>query len=206
MLYKFLFCCLEKNSETDQDSDFEGVQLIEQPIEEIIINDDVNDLEPNLETLNIQDIISVQREVDSQPTETIEEVEPIEIADKIVDITNVANVASIDGNIELSDALQVVNTSTKIKINITKAASLNEEKAPSPRPPLDTVESVSGKKLDVLLKEHPKELTTILAQPLPLGEELATAAEIKPRLKDRKLVEYPPVTRGAETSGLCSIM
>lgn len=181
------------------------MQLIEQPIEEIIINDDVNDLEPNLETLNVQEIVSVQQEADLLPNETIEEVEPV-VADRIVDITNVPNVASIDGNIELSDARQVVSTGTKIKINIAKANSHNEEKAPSPRSPLDAVEPVSDDEFEVVSTEPPKELTTILAQPLPPGEELVTAAELKPRLKEKKLVEYPPVTKGTETSGLCSIM
>lgn len=182
------------------------MQLIEQPIEEIIINDDINDLEPNLETLNVEDIIAAQKEVDSLPEETAAEAEPVEIADKIVDITSVPNVATIDGNIELGDSLQVVSTGTKIKFNITKSTPHNEEKVPSPKSPANEVEPVSDTEMDDLPNGPPKELTTINAQPLPPGEELVTAAEIKPRLKERNLTEYPPVTKGTETSGLCSIM
>lgn len=208
LIYNFfsLLCYSENDAENEDDSDVEEVQLIEQPIEEIIINDDINDLEPNLETLNVEDIIAVQKEVDSLAEETVAEVEPVEIVDKIVDITSVPNVATIDGNIELGDSLQVVSTGTKIKLNIAKPATHNEEKPSSPKSPANEVEPVSDAEMDDLMNGPPKELTTINAQPLPPGEELVTAAEIKPRLKERKLTEYPQVAKGTETSGLCSIM
>lgn len=46
-------------------------------------------------------------------------------------------------------------------------------------------------------------------EPPPPGEQLMeefVPADLKPRLRERKLTEYPPVKKGTGDSGLCSIM
>lgn len=181
-------------SEDSEDSDIEEVQLIEEPIEEIVIPDDVNDLEePNLETLNAEDIIAAQQEVENSPSPEPASVE--EVVDRIVDITHSTNTVSIDGNVELGDSYQAISGPTKIKINIAK--NHLEEKVVSPKPeePKVQEDELSNDPIDN-------------EQPPPPGEEMITlvAADLKPKLKERKLTAYPPVTKGTEISGLCSIM
>lgn len=189
-------------TDESDDSDIEEVQLIEEPIEEIIIPDDANDLdEPNLETLNAEEILAVKQEIERSPsphTPAVEEVDDNEDnADDIVHITHSTNTVSIDGNVELGDSYQALSGPTKIKINIAK--NHLEDKGASPK-------TDEPKKPE---EEVLEEIIDVNEQPPPPGEEVLCsleAADIKPRLKGVTLTVYPPVVKGTETSGLCTIM
>lgn len=103
-------------------------------------------------------------------------------------------VTSIDGNMELvSSAPSSVATSgvsaNRIKINISKPLPViaNKEKESAPD---------SG---------FPSETYIDPSEPFPPGEE-PEPIQLKPALKGVNLKKLPPVQRGAELTGLCSIM
>ncbi|EFN78884.1 Pre-mRNA cleavage complex 2 protein Pcf11 [Harpegnathos saltator] len=99
-----------------------------------------------------------------------------------VDTTYVAVKSSIDGNVELdSTPATIPATPPRIKINITKPLSTNKE---------------PEEKEKVTAPETPAEEN---AKPL-------VPASVKPSLRGRKLSNLPPVEKGQELSGLCSIM
>ncbi|XP_032680257.1 uncharacterized protein LOC116848371 isoform X2 [Odontomachus brunneus] len=99
-----------------------------------------------------------------------------------VDTTYVAVKSSIDGNVELDSTPATIPAAPpRIKINITKPLSTNKE---------------SEEKEKVVAPETPVEEN---AKPL-------VPASIKPSLRGRKLSNLPPVEKGQELSGLCSIM
>lgn len=102
-----------------------------------------------------------------------------------VDTTYAAMRSSIDGNVELDSTPPALPAApSRIKINITKPLNINKE-------PEENKEK--GKAAD----ETPVEEN---------AEKLLVAASIKPSLKGRKLSNLPPVQKGQELSGLCSIM
>ncbi len=154
-----------------------------------MIPDDGNDLEPNLETLNVEEIIAVQQEeVDLIEPENDSKNE-VEFQDKIVDITHVPNVALIDGNIELNDSCQVPSSATKIKINIVKSV----DKVQSPKPD-------ESEKIESNSEEVAEESTPVL---------ITTPANVKPKIQDKILKECSPIVEKRsenEMSAICSIM
>ncbi|XP_043252988.1 uncharacterized protein LOC122397706 [Colletes gigas] len=98
------------------------------------------------------------------------------------DTTYAAVKSSIDGNVELDSTPAAIPTApSRIKINITKTLCINKEPEESKEKPVS----------ETLAEE--------IAEPL-------VAASIKPALQGRKLSNLPPVERGQELSGLCSIM
>lgn len=104
----------------------------------------------------------------------------------MADTTYVAVKSSIDGNVELDSTPPAIPaTTSRIKINITKPLSANKES-----------EENKEKEKAAATAESPVEEK---AKPL-------VAASIKPSLRARKLVNLPPVQKGVELSGLCSIM
>lgn len=101
-----------------------------------------------------------------------------------VDTTYAAVKSSIDGNVELDSTPAAIPAApSRIKINITKPLCINKE-------PEDSKE-----------KEKP-----IVETPTEEIIEPLVPASIKPTLQGRKLSNLPPVERGQELSGLCSIM
>lgn len=99
-----------------------------------------------------------------------------------VDTTYAAVKSSIDGNVELESTPATLPTApSRIKINITKP--LNTSKEP----------------------EEPKE-KQVVETPVEEHTEPLVPATIKPALQGRKLSTLPPVEKGQELSGLCSIM
>ncbi|XP_014476852.1 PREDICTED: uncharacterized protein LOC106745607 isoform X2 [Dinoponera quadriceps] len=99
-----------------------------------------------------------------------------------VDTTYVAVKSSIDGNVELdSTPATIPAAQPRIKINITKPLSTNKE---------------------------PEEKEKVAAPETPVEENAKplVPASIKPSLRGRKLSNLPPVEKGQELSGLCSIM
>ena len=105
---------------------------------------------------------------------------------------------SLDGN-ALSDAFVAPSklTSTSIRINLT--SSIESGKT------LERRESVVSNSSDAESGSNPSENSDMdpegIVQP-PKFE----AAEPKPKLVGRKLVEMPPQMKGTDTSGLCCIM
>ncbi|XP_020280817.1 uncharacterized protein LOC109853274 isoform X2 [Pseudomyrmex gracilis] len=119
--------------------------------------------------------------IKEEPVEEPIEPNPEEIT---VDTTYTAVKSSIDGNVELeSTPAPIVAAPSRIKINITKPLSSNKE-------PEDT-------------KEKEKVETPPVEENV---EQPLVAVSIKPSLQGRKLSNLPPVEKGQELSGLCSIM
>lgn len=113
--------------------------------------------------------------------------DPEEIVNEqaMVDTTYAAVKSSIDGNVELDSAPSAIPAApSRIKINITKPLSSNKE-------------SEENKEKEKVAIETSVEENT--EQPL-------VPASIKPSLQGRKLSNLPPVEKGQELSGLCSIM
>lgn len=105
----------------------------------------------------------------------------------MVDTTYVAVKSSIDGNVELdSTPAPIPVAPSRIKINITKPLSANKEPE----------EDKEKEKTTTVTAESSEEEFTQTLVP----------ASIKPALCGRKLSNLPPVEKGQELSGLCSIM
>lgn len=103
----------------------------------------------------------------------------------MVDTTYVAMKSSIDGNVELdSTPASIPAAPPRIKINITKPLSASKE-------PEENKE---------------KEKAAVTESPEEEFAKTLVAASIKPSLRGRKLSNLPPVQKGQELSGLCSIM
>lgn len=203
-------------STDEADSDVEEVLLIEQPIEQIVINDDYDVEESNLETLHSGDIVEAENEEIAANRDEAS-VEPVIGEEHViddddarhsptVDITHcVSNIVSIDGNIDMGESMPPMNTTTKIKINITKI------RAESKSPPPSTVaakqpESDETKNAGSNAETNAVSLETSVDRQVSSPVEKLTALDTKEKLRNRNLTEYPPVSKGTETSGLCSIM
>jgi len=101
------------------------------------------------------------------------------------DTTYTAMRSTIDGNVELDSTPPPIPTApSRIKINITKPLNINKE-------PEENKE---------------KEKMTVDSTIVEDTEKPLVAASIKPALKNKKLSNLPPVQRGEEMSGLCTIM
>lgn len=101
-----------------------------------------------------------------------------------VDTTYAAVKSSIDGNVELDSTPAAIPTApSRIKINITKPLCINKEPEESKEKEKSIIETSTEEIIEPLVP-----------------------ASIKPALQGRKLSNLPPVERGQELSGLCSIM
>lgn len=102
-----------------------------------------------------------------------------------VDTTYAAVKSSIDGNVELDSAPPAIPAApSRIKINITKPLNINKE-------PEENKE---------------KEKAAVETSAEENAERPLVAASLKLSLQGRKLSNLPPVEKGQELSGLCSIM
>lgn len=103
-----------------------------------------------------------------------------------------ALISSIDGNTELVSSIPTTtaNIGSKIKINISKPLPVIAPKEPKDIP-CDSVTS-----LEPIIDP---------SQPLPPGEE-PIQLNIKPALIGVELKKLPPVQKGSELTGMCSIM
>ncbi|XP_063927873.1 uncharacterized protein LOC135141017 isoform X2 [Zophobas morio] len=101
-------------------------------------------------------------------------------------------ISSIDGNTEpvLSVPTTTASIGSKIKINISKPLPVITPKEPK-EIPCDSVPSL--------------EPVIDPSQPLPPGEE-PVQLNIKPALRGVELKKLPPVQKGSELTGMCSIM
>lgn len=101
-------------------------------------------------------------------------------------------VTFIDGNVEFDSSVPPTGgISGKIKINITK-----------PLPVIAPKEN-TNKELSSELEKTAESIDP--SQPLPPGEE-PIQLNLKPALQGVKLKKIPPVKKGTELTGLCSIM
>ncbi|XP_036146540.1 uncharacterized protein LOC105828169 isoform X2 [Monomorium pharaonis] len=124
-------------------------------------------------------------EVKEEPMEPEPDPEQIVNESSTVDTTYAAVKSSIDGNVELdSTPAAIPPAPSRIKINITKPLNVNKE-------------SEENKEKEKVATETPVEEN---------AEQPLVAASIKPSLQGRKLSNLPPVEKGQELSGLCSIM
>ena len=113
-------------------------------------------------------------------------------------------VSSIDGNVELATPQQAAPTApaggVKIKINLFNKPAATNSPLPVPNsPPSDPIlpdSSATDTAANTVAPEEPPVV------PAPDDAALAN----KPRLVGRKLTVLPLMTKGTETSGLCSIM
>ncbi|KAK2584744.1 hypothetical protein KPH14_007075 [Odynerus spinipes] len=122
-------------------------------------------------------------EIKEEPTEPEPDPEESIVSEPAtVDTTYAAVKSSIDGNVELESAPATLPAApSRIKINITKPLTTSKEpEEPKEKPIVETP-----------VEEHPEPLVP---------------ASIKPALQGRKLSTLPPVEKGQELSGLCSIM
>ncbi|XP_028177523.1 uncharacterized protein LOC114365201, partial [Ostrinia furnacalis] len=114
---------------------------------------------------------------DDEPVITAEELSP----QPTIDTTHTTVLSSIDGNLQLDSAPATAPVTGGIRINISKSIP-----APAPADRLDDVSADD--------------------EPLPPGEEPELEYTLKPALQGRRLSRQPPVMKGNELSGLCSIM
>ncbi|XP_049825333.1 uncharacterized protein LOC109601802 isoform X2 [Aethina tumida] len=97
-------------------------------------------------------------------------------------------ITTIDGNVELASDIPTTTTASKgIKINISKPLAVIASKEP--------------------IKDESETMEQVIdpSQPLPPGEE-PVQLSLKPSLRGVELKKMPPVRKGSELSGLCSIM
>ncbi|XP_011684445.1 PREDICTED: uncharacterized protein LOC105447883 isoform X2 [Wasmannia auropunctata] len=157
-----------------------NVQL---PFENIKIKeeplDDIDE-QPDTEMFDFSNV-----EVKEEPMEPEPDPEQMVNESGTVDTTYAAVKSSIDGNVELDSTPAAIPAApSRIKINITKPLNINKEPEES-------------KEKDKVPVETPVEEN---------AEQPLVAASIKPSLQGRKLSNLPPVEKGQELSGLCSIM
>lgn len=108
------------------------------------------------------------------------------------DTTHTEVVASIDGNVEFEAGTpNPSGISGKIKINITK--------------PLPVLNPPKENNKDIVSDAVTDKESIDPTQPLPPGEE-SIQLNLKPSLRGVNLRKLPPVKRGSDLTGLCSIM
>lgn len=167
--------------------------------------DTTDDKEPESE-------IEIKREdIETEEGLGEEDVEPTAPA---VDTTHAAVACSIDGNVQFEDSPQITSGPApgKIKINITTLPSVVVKESQSEGevemlPTNQSTDNGDGSLLAETAREYGDEAASgedmDAQEPPPPGVE---PVQLKPRLVGRKLTELPPVMKGAELSGLCSIM
>ncbi|XP_059050202.1 pre-mRNA cleavage complex 2 protein Pcf11 isoform X2 [Achroia grisella] len=175
----------------EDDGDEDDVVLKAEPVEHVDVDDDDTDDETvaerqRLDSLAAIDFANVKVKIepidpDDEPIITAEESIPT-----TVDTTHVTVMSSIDGNVQLdATTAPVASLLGGIRINISK-----------------TIPSfVTNIQDDKLLED-----ISMDDEPLPPGEEPELEYTLKPTLEGVEFVRKPPVNKGSELSGLCSIM
>lgn len=185
---------------------------LEPPVDEYPIKEDIQ------ETMDTAEIVEPESELKAEP-EQIEtedaigedDVQPIA---PTTDTTHTAVACSIDGNVKFEDSPKISSgpISGKIKINITKSFASIAAKEPQSEGAVETMvtdqspdndDPVSTEANRDSSEEAIGEENVDSQEPPPPGVE---PVQLKPRLVGRKLTDLPPVMKGTELSGLCSIM
>ncbi|CAG4994297.1 unnamed protein product [Parnassius apollo] len=179
---------LEIEEGSDGWSDEDDVVLKAEPVEQVVLEDNDTDDE-TVSSRRERDLqhqlalVKVKQEPpdpDDEPVITAEE----ERLPTTIETTHTTVTSSIDGNVQLDAAPpSTVLPVGGIKINITKTMpSVNSNQEPM-------FEDVSADD-----------------EPLPPGEEPELEYKLKPHLEGVQFSRQPPVQKGSELSGLCSIM
>ncbi|XP_025986831.1 uncharacterized protein LOC105195218 isoform X2 [Solenopsis invicta] len=173
----------EKDASTTNKEEESSGEGVSEPFENIKIKeeplDDIDE-QPDSEMFDFANV-----EVKEEPMEPEPDPEQIVNETGTVDTTYAAVKSSIDGNVELDSTPAAIPAApSRIKINITKPLNINKD-------------SEENKEKEKVAAETPVEEN---------AEQPLVAASIKPSLQGRKLSNLPPVEKGQELSGLCSIM
>jgi pre-mRNA cleavage complex 2 protein Pcf11 len=194
--------------EVDDDREYADTVASELPIKVEQIDDGFMDVEEGLIKIKNGGQIKIKSEpldpgtlfprnppeptVDASGVADDELVTPREEASVFAEASQPTFTSSIDGNTEpvLSVPTSTASIGSKIKINISKQLPVIAPKEPKDVP-CDAVPC-----LDPVIDP---------SQPLPPGEE-PVQLNVKPALRGVDLKKMPPVQKGSELTGMCSIM
>ncbi|XP_032523087.2 pre-mRNA cleavage complex 2 protein Pcf11 isoform X1 [Danaus plexippus] len=179
--------------EIEADDGDDDVVLNAEPVEQLEVDDGDTDDETtetrrqrdHLAQVDFANIKIKQEPIDpdDEPIITAE----VESIPPTIDTTHTTVTSSIDGNVQLDDAtLTPALPIGGIRINISKTITSFATNQDSPDKSLEDISTED--------------------EPLPPGEEPEMEYELKPSMKDVKFSRQPPVQKGSELSGLCSIM
>ncbi|XP_068623228.1 pre-mRNA cleavage complex 2 protein Pcf11 isoform X2 [Battus philenor] len=179
---------LEIEEGSDCESDDDDVVLKAEPVEQVVLEDvDTDDetceLRKERDRTAMEDFskVKVKQEPidpDDEPVITAEE----ERLPTTIETTHTTVTSSIDGNVQLETPTTSVLPIGGIRINITKTMPTYTNQEPA-------LEDISADD-----------------EPLPPGEEPELEFKLKPELEGIQFSRQPPVNKGSELSGLCSIM
>ncbi|XP_075982116.1 pcf11 cleavage and polyadenylation factor subunit isoform X2 [Anticarsia gemmatalis] len=181
--------------EIDEEGEEDDVVFKAEPVEEVVVDDDNDTDDETAATRAERDRqaeidfskIKIKQEPidpDDEPIITAEE----ETIQTSVDTTHATVESSIDGNLQLdaANAPATVLPIGGIRINISKSL-----------PSFVTQNNDQDKMLEDISADD---------EPLPPGEEPELEYKLKPSLEGVQFSRQPPVCKGNELSGLCSIM
>ncbi|XP_050672811.1 pre-mRNA cleavage complex 2 protein Pcf11 isoform X1 [Leptidea sinapis] len=170
------------------DGDEDDVVLKCEPVEQVVVRDDEDTDDETVAERDQRDqqaallAVTIKQEPIDPDDEPIITAEEEHVAPPPVEIIHSTVTSSIDGNLQLEDATPTVAFGG-IRININKVPTF--------------VNSPDDKVLDDISADD---------EPLPPGEEEELEFKLKPTLEGIQFGRQPPVQRGSELSGLCSIM
>lgn len=110
---------------------------------------------------------------------------------------------------EESIQTRVDNTHATVESSIDGNLQLDAANAPATAIPLGGIRINISKSLPTFVNNQEDKMLEDISvddEPLPPGEEPEMEYSLKPGLEDVQFSRQPPVNRGNELSGLCSIM
>ncbi|XP_033608498.1 uncharacterized protein LOC111867245 isoform X3 [Cryptotermes secundus] len=206
----------DQEVKTEEGNADEKVGDIEDPLKDVKLEPPLDATPVKEEPMETEDKEpETEIKIESEDKETEEGTggeEDVKPAAPAVDTTYAAVACSIDGNVKFEDSPQITSGPIpgKIKINITTLPSViaKESQSEGDVEILPTDQSTDNGHGPVLA-EATKECGEEAAggedgeEPPPPGVE---PVQLKPRLVGRNLTVLPPVVKGSELSGLCSVM
>ncbi|CAH2263858.1 jg21590 [Pararge aegeria aegeria] len=182
---------VEVDAIDEDDGDEDDVVLKAEPVEQVLVEDADTDDETVAERATRDRThqeefakIKVKQEPidpDDEPIITAE----VESTPPTIDTTHNTVTSSIDGNMQLDDA------------------------APASAFPLGGIRINISKSIPSFINNHDDKMLEDISvdeEPLPPGEEPELVYNLKPSLEGVQFSRHPPVQKGSELSGLCSIM
>ncbi|XP_045504591.1 pre-mRNA cleavage complex 2 protein Pcf11 isoform X1 [Colias croceus] len=174
------------------DGDEDDVVLKAEPVEQVVVEDDADtDDETQAERTKRDELaaidfakVKIKQEPVDPDDEPVITAEVESIVAPVIETTQITVTSSIDGNVQLEDATPAPSLPFGgIRININKVPAF--------------VNPQDDKMLEDISADD---------EPLPPGEEPELEFKLKPQLEGVQLKRQPPVQKGNELSGLCSIM
>lgn len=185
----------------NSDDDILEIEVIKPHIEsyDILDDDDEEDEIAEVEKMEEDKKSDTNEEIKDNPeendieirTNVVVKTEPVDLINPntMANTSHINETIYLDGNSEIT--APKILLPKKIKINISSVLSKNTD---------DATNNVSS-----LNEDTESGITFDYTEPLPPGEEVFTG-RLKPRLIGNRMFEMPPVSKGKEMSGLCSIM